>query len=76
MARRLPGPLGRSQALDLRQESIAPRARHPPRASHPGAGQLASHSATFGQLVEAGLLAKPARMVALPPIPRGRRSGR
>jgi hypothetical protein len=46
------------------------------RASLPGTGQLAPDSATFGQLVEAGLLAKPLRMVALPPIPRGRRSGR
>jgi len=76
MARRLTRPLGGSQTLDLRQQAVAPRTGNPVRASLPRIGQLAPHSATFGQLVEAGLLAKPVRMVALPPIPRGRGSGR
>jgi hypothetical protein len=76
MARRLSGPLGGSQALGLGQVATTLRRRHQPRASLPGIGQLALHSATLGQLVEVGLLAKPMPMLTLAAIPRGSLSGR
>jgi hypothetical protein len=70
MARRLSRPLGRSQALHLRQEAVAPRTRHPLRASLPRVGQLAPRPTALGQLLEAGLLAQPVPMLALATIPR------
>jgi len=75
MARRLSGSLGGAHALDLRQEAVAPRTGNPVRASLPGIGQVAPHPATLGQLVEAGLLAKPMPVLALAAISCGRLSG-
>lgn len=74
--RRLSGPLGGAHALDLRQQAATLRGRHPLRAQLPGIGQLAPHSAAFGQLVEAGLLAQPVPVRALAATPRGHPSGR